>query len=205
LPESIRPRARVFNHALLAEVPPIEQCRRGAEILFVGALEARKGARLAIRALVHAAGSVRLVIVGDGPERPRLEALARRYRVSKRVEFKGRVPHGEVFRYFSTCAAAVFLGLREEGGIALAEAMLLGTPVIVLANGGARTIARAATDATRVVLLEPGSAKVVSRRLGEAMTCFSKAPPEGGPLLDQHGARHALLDVVRLCLGNSAS
>jgi glycosyltransferase involved in cell wall biosynthesis len=155
--------------------------------------------------LVHAAGTVRLVIVGDGPERPRLEALARRYRVAERVEFKGWVPHREVFRYFSTCAAAVFLGLREEGGIALAEAMLLGTPVIVLANGGARTIARAATDATRVVLLEPKSAKAVSRQLGEAMTCFSKAPPEGGPLLDTHGARRAFLQVVCSGLGVSTS
>jgi glycosyltransferase involved in cell wall biosynthesis len=202
LPESVRAGARVFNHALLAEVPGVKGCRRRGEILFVGALESRKGARLALRALAHAEETVRLIIVGDGPERSHLEALARRYRLLKRVEFKGRVPHAEVFEHLSTCAAAVFVGLREEGGIALAEAMLLGVPVIVLGNGGARTVAEATTDPSRVALVPPGSATETARRLGEAMTLFSKTCPDGVPLLDHHAARRSFAGALQLALAS---
>jgi glycosyltransferase involved in cell wall biosynthesis len=63
-------------------------------------------------------------------------------------------------------AAVVFTGLREEGGLALAEAMLCGAPVMVLGNGGARTIAAAGTDATRVALIEPSGPNETARTDG---------------------------------------
>jgi glycosyltransferase involved in cell wall biosynthesis len=203
LPKKIRDHTQVLNHALLAEAPHIERCPRGADILFLGALEPRKGARLALRALTHAAETVRLVIVGDGPERRHLETLAKRYGLSHRVEFKGRVPHAEVFRYLATCAAAVFVGLREEGGIALAEAMLLGAPVIVLGNGGARTVAEATTDPDRVALVMPGKGTETSRRLGEAMTLFSTTAVEGGSHLDGDAAHHSFRAALQLALASA--
>jgi glycosyltransferase involved in cell wall biosynthesis len=197
LPKWAQEGAEILNHALLAEVPNLKVGRRGGEILFVGPLEARKGAWLAVRALAYTAEDVRLVVIGDGPERARLEALARRLRVWARIQFRGRLPHADVFKNFATCAAAVFTGLREEGGIGLAEAMLTGVPVIVLANGGARTIAEAATDASRVALIQPDTVEATARRIGEAMTRFSAAPSaKNGPILDQGKARRELGDAI---------
>jgi glycosyltransferase involved in cell wall biosynthesis len=201
LPKRIRERARIMNHAPFAEVPPIEHRPRESEILFVGPLQARKGARLAVRALVQTPETVRLTIIGDGPERRALQALARRLGVAARIQFKGRLPHPDVFRNLATCAAVVFTGLREEGGIALAEAMLAGVPVIVLAHGGARTIAAAATDPSRVLLIQPASIALTARRLGEAMARFAALPSSNtGPTLDQTDARCAFRDAVREAL-----
>lgn len=90
----------------------------------------------------------------------------------------------------------VFTGLREEGGLALAEAMLSGAPVIVLAVGGARTIASSATDPARAVLIRPGNARETARGIGEAIATLTAHPPAAtGPTLDQAAARRALRDA----------
>ena len=64
--------------------------------------------------------------------------------------------------------AVVFAGVREEGGTALAEAMQRGAPVIVFANGGAKTVAEAAIDHKRVRLVAPGSRDEI------ALDCFRR-------------------------------
>ena len=76
--------------------------------------------------------------------------------------------------------------MREEGGLALAEAMLSGAPVIVLAHGGARTIAERALDPSRVTLIEPAG---VDDPLGGS-----------GPLLDDEATRRELDAVFRSAL-----
>jgi glycosyltransferase involved in cell wall biosynthesis len=135
-----------------------------------------------------------LLVLGDGPERKSLEKLARRLRIQHRVRFHGWTPRDQVFARLAKAAAVVFPGLREEGGLSLAEAMLFGAPVIVLANGGARTIAAAATDRFRVALIEPGTVTTTVQRMAEAMTYFSRHADmhARGPLLDQTAARDTL-------------
>jgi glycosyltransferase involved in cell wall biosynthesis len=73
-------------------------------------------------------------------------------------------------------AAAVFTGLREEGGIALAEAMAGGVPVIVLGHGGARVLAETAKDMSRMEIIEPGNVEETARRIGDAMKRFVRQP-----------------------------
>ncbi|MHB8606377.1 MAG: glycosyltransferase family 4 protein, partial [Thermoplasmatota archaeon] len=68
--------------------------------LFVGALKHTKGPHVAIEALAHAADA-RLTLVGDGPERKPLEALAARLGVAERVRFAGRLGQAELAREYS--------------------------------------------------------------------------------------------------------
>ena len=192
LPGELRSRSGLLNHALLTEVPAVPVARRGAHLLFVSPLEARKGPLLALEALSYTPEDVRLVVVGDGPERGALEARARRLNIAHRVDFRGWVPRAEVLNLLARAAAVVFTGLREEGGIALAEALLCGAPVVVLATGGARTVALSATDPGRVALVYPSEAASTARRMAEAMTAFVRAPMSGGPLLDHGRAVEAL-------------
>jgi glycosyltransferase involved in cell wall biosynthesis len=204
LPQGIQDDALLLNHVLFIEPPRVPHGPREPFILYVSALEARKGPRLAIRAMAAAPPNVRMVMVGDGPERRAVERLAFRLGVADRVDFRGRLDHPEIFDLLGRCAAAVFCGLREEGGVALAEAMLAGTPVIVLGNGGARTIAEAATDSSRVIIVEPGSVAETASRMGEAMARFSRNPPlETSPLLDQAAARERLRAAVEAALGTT--
>ena len=72
-----------------------------------------------------------LVVVGDGPERARLEAMA-----GPTIRFAGRLPRAELVDSFRRCHAYVVPGV-EDFGIAPVEAMAAGKPVVAFAGGGA--------------------------------------------------------------------
>lgn len=74
----------------------------------------------------------RLVVVGDGPERRRLEAMA-----GPTVEFMGRRDDEEIADLYARCRAFLFPGF-EDFGIAPVEAQAAGRPVIAFGAGGAR-------------------------------------------------------------------
>jgi glycosyltransferase involved in cell wall biosynthesis len=186
LPEDLRAGTRVLNHAWFTEVPRLHRPAGAGPCLFVGSLVTRKGPRLALRALAHTPPDVRLVFLGDGSERRTLGRLARRLNVTDRVAFEGQLARREVLDRMAGASAVVFTGLREEGGIALAEALLLGVPVIVLAHGGAATVAAAATDPERVALIPPAGIEETARRIGDAMARFTRRrPTPTPPLLDR--------------------
>jgi glycosyltransferase involved in cell wall biosynthesis len=87
----------------------------------------------ALRELGHPMG---LTIVGDGPERGALETLAVRRGVSDLVLFAGAVPPGEIP---TALARAEFMLLPAQGegfGLAAAEALMVGVPVIGCWDGG---------------------------------------------------------------------
>lgn len=71
-----------------------------------------------------------LIVVGDGPERPRLEAMA-----GPSVRFLGRVDRATLLDLFGRCHAYVVPGV-EDFGIAPVEAMAAGKPVIGFRAGG---------------------------------------------------------------------
>jgi glycosyltransferase involved in cell wall biosynthesis len=71
-----------------------------------------------------------LVVIGDGPERARLQAMA-----DPNVRLLGRLPQDDVNAWLSRCRAYVYAGL-EDFGIAPVEAMAAGAPVIALGQGG---------------------------------------------------------------------
>lgn len=201
----------VLNHALFAELPaavpsgaaPAAAPPGGADrhpgyVLHLSRLESRKVPALPLRALATTPPHVRLVFAGDGPARASLERLVARLGLASRVTFLGRVPHAQVAHLIADAAAVVFTGLREEGGIALAETLLAGTPAIVLASGGARTIAEAATDRGRVAIVDPGSVSSTVTALAQAMTRFTEEfPRPRRPLLDVDAAREELLGLLR--------
>ena len=173
--------------------------------MIIGRLERRKGGSLAIQALTHAAEDLSLTFLGDGPDRRRLERLARRLSMEARVHFRGEVPRAQLPGYYATAAAGIFVGLREEGGLALAEAMLAGLPVIVLANGGPQTIASLTADPTRVAVIDSGSVEEAARQIGTAMTRFSRMPPTRKPLLDTASGDFFIREVLASVLPSRSS
>jgi len=76
-----------------------------------------------------------LVIVGDGPERERLEQLAKDLGVQDNVRFEGAVPHSEIPKYLA--AADIFLSFYDWSNVGnpLLEAMMAGKCIITLNNG----------------------------------------------------------------------
>ncbi len=104
----------------------------------------------AVAALRHAGTGARLLVVGDGEERPALEAQARRLSLSDAVRFVGAVPQTEVVRYL--WAADVFLSLNELSNLGnpLLEAMQAGRCILTLDEGDTRSLIQ--DDVTGVLL-----------------------------------------------------
>lgn len=102
-------------------------------VLFVGRLQARKRLDHILRACaaLPAALRPRLWIVGDGPEKAALQALAGE--VYPLAEFPGALHGAELEPYF---AAADLFVLPGTGGLAVQEAMAHGLPVIVAVGDG---------------------------------------------------------------------
>ena len=117
----------------------------GPLLVFVGRLVEEKGVDDLIRAVAIVADAlpdVTAVILGDGPDRPRIEALSAELGVGERILFLGWIRPDAVPDYLS--AADVFVGpsKRAKGGgvegqgLTFIEAMLAGTPVIATRSGG---------------------------------------------------------------------
>ena len=100
-------------------------------ILFVGRLQFRKNVDLLLGACAEIDPQPRLVIVGDGPERGHLEALADEIYPS--AEFIGARHGAELKPYFTEADLFVLPG---TGGLAVQEAMSYGLPVIVAQGDG---------------------------------------------------------------------
>ncbi len=76
-----------------------------------------------------------LLIIGDGVERNRLHTYAQQLPAG-RYRFVGRVPHQEMFRYFSAADLFAFPGFNESLGMVFLEAQCCGLPVVACENGG---------------------------------------------------------------------
>lgn len=109
--------------------PPLQQM---ATILFVGRLQARKGVDRLLRACAEIPKpQPNVIILGDGPERTRLEALAGQ--VFPKAEFAGARHGPDLDPYF---ARADLLVLPGTGGLAVQQAMAHALPVIVARGDG---------------------------------------------------------------------
>lgn len=105
------------------------ETRRGDFYLVVSALVPYKRVDIAVQA-ANELGQ-KLVVVGDGPERKRLERLA-----GPTVTFTGRLPDAGLRAYYRSARALIFPG-EEDFGIVPVEAQGCGLPVIAYARGGA--------------------------------------------------------------------
>lgn len=86
--------------------------------------------------LIAAEEDVEAVLVGDGPEREKLEALAGELGVAERIRFLGRRPHGDIPGLLSSAELAVFPSLMEATSVAALECMACELPVAASDVGG---------------------------------------------------------------------
>jgi glycosyltransferase involved in cell wall biosynthesis len=101
----------------------------GDYVLCVGRLFEYKRVDIAIKA-VEGAG-IALKVVGEGPDRERLEGMA-----ADNVEFLGRVGEKDMLEVYRNALCTVFTPIREPFGLVPLESMAAGTPVIGCREGG---------------------------------------------------------------------
>ncbi len=123
-------------HAVASRRKPSGQRFR---VFSAGRLLHWKGFHLALMALVGLRDRVPVLeywVFGDGPERRRLEELARTLGLSDRVTFWGNLPRAELFTKTAECDVLIHPSLHDSGGYVCMEAMAAGCPVVCLDLGG---------------------------------------------------------------------
>jgi len=180
----------VIPYTASLPAPPASRAERGSAagpftVLFVGRLVERKG----VTHLVDAASQllpsvdVRLVIVGDGPERARIEARIREQGLDGRAAVRGRVSEAELQVAYAAADAFVLpavvdrRGDTEGLGVVLLEAMNYRVPVIASAIGGITDVVE---DGVSGLLVPPGDAGALAR----ALERLAKAPDQAARLGD---------------------
>ena len=172
------PESRTHTHYIGVDcrnIRPRAHSEEQLQILHVARLVEVKGTRYLLRAFARVARShdaVRLQIIGDGPLRRQLQALALSLGVADRVEFLGALPHAEVLASMRKAAMLVLPGIRtatgrEEGlGMVLLEAAATGVPIIGSRVGG---IPECMVDGKTGFLVPERDEEALTARMGELL------------------------------------
>jgi glycosyltransferase involved in cell wall biosynthesis len=142
LPRRHRSRARIQTNCgvddhEIGERRTFRGRRNEIVVVAAGRLIHLKGFSLGLRAMAEIGDPrVRMVVVGEGPQRGGLEALAADLGLDGRVAFTGAIPRAGLLDLFAHAEILLFPSLHDEAGFVVVEAMAQGAIPIVLEVGG---------------------------------------------------------------------
>ena len=139
---------------------------RRPTLLSVGNLVPLKGHDLVIPAL-RRLPDMDVIIIGDGPERAALGALAQGSGVGDRVRFAGALAQQELRNYYGAADALVLASSREGWANVLLESMACGTPVVASSIGGTPEVVAAPEAGVLMAERTPEALADAVRRLFE--------------------------------------
>ena len=136
-------------------------------VVFVGRLAPQKG----VSTLVEAAGllkdpSAQVLLVGDGPERPKLEREAKRIGVGGRLHFVGFFAHDRLPAVLAHADLLVLPSLYEELGTVLLEAMQAALPIVASRTGGIPDVIE---DGINGLLVPPGEPEALAHAINHLL------------------------------------
>jgi glycosyltransferase involved in cell wall biosynthesis len=135
---------------------------------FAGSLKAWHGVDLLLRAAVRLDPDVRILIVGDGPERSKLEVLASELRIADRVVFTGAVPYQAIPEHLAAMTVAVAPYRRQTdfyfSPLKIVEYLATGLPVVASDQGDlAHLVGKAG------LMVSPDDAVELAEALGKVL------------------------------------
>ncbi len=144
-------------------------------ILTVGRLVPKKNhdhVLMALPEVLQKIPDLKYMIVGEGPEKARLERVVRQLEIQKQVIFTGIVEHTALPPYYCLCDVFIMPSCVaddnfESFGIVFAEASACGKPVIGSKTGG---ISDAVVDGVTGLLVEPDDPKEIAQALIRLLT-----------------------------------
>ena len=164
----------ISDHEVKAIEPVVERgLSDPARLAYVGRLSPEKGLIYLIEALARMKKEgftplPSVELIGDGPQRPELEELARQRGVGDDFIFVGQLNRATLMQYLQTVDLCVLPSLTESFCKARLDAMLCGLPVITTAVGFGREITGA--DGERGWIVEAGDAQALADTLKTVLT-----------------------------------
>ena len=134
--------------------------------VFVGRLTRQKDLGLAFSAIGRVPRA-RLIVVGDGPDRERLEGLASASGASDRIVFRGSLPRPEALAIVAGSEAALLASAWENFPHSAVESLSVGVPVVSTAVGGVPEIVR---DGENGLLVPVGDVDAMTLAVGRILT-----------------------------------
>lgn len=126
--------------------PQIEAFRqqhqlKGTTVGFIGRIAHEKGWShfVALAERLRASG-LQFLVVGDGPQRKRLEAMLVQHRLQSHFVLTGFIPNDQIPLALAACSVVVMPSEHEEFGSVAIEALAIGTPVVAYAVGGIKSV-----------------------------------------------------------------
>jgi glycosyltransferase involved in cell wall biosynthesis len=161
---------------------PAAQPRRHDRVTLVtlAHLQSRKRHAVVLHAIADMAPERRpnYVVIGDGPGRDPLKALADRLGLRDKVRFLGQLPHSEALSEAWRCHLYVMPSVEEPFGVAYIEAMAGGLPAIgSRGEGGPEDIAAAGDG---MLLVDPDDHRALARLLEEMLADSGRLAALGG-------------------------
>ena len=139
-------------------------------VVFVGTLTAVKGAEYfvhAAAALTERLPAARWYLVGGGPLEAELRQLVAQLAMADRITLVGQRPVGEVAQWDAAADVLVMPSLAEGFGLAAAEAMACGTPVVASRVGGLQHLVE---DGAHGFLVPPADPEAIANRVYQLLT-----------------------------------
>jgi glycosyltransferase involved in cell wall biosynthesis len=108
----------------------------GDYILSDARLDAAKRLDLLLHALARTATQLRCMFMSTGPDRERLERLARDLGLGERVQFLGYVPDAQLIELYANARAVYYAPFDEDYGFTTVQALAAARPVVTTADAG---------------------------------------------------------------------
>ncbi len=187
---------------------------RPMRVAFVGRLVPYKAADMLVEAAAPLAreGLLVLDIIGDGPEKGRLDAIIEREGIAHAVDRPGWVPHAQLKDRLGRAHVFGFPSVREFGGAVVLEAMALGLVPVVMDYGGPGELVTPRTG----VALPMGPRAEIVERLRAALRDLAERPGDVAAMGERARRRvfhhftwdakaRQVLEVYRWVLGERAT
>ncbi len=143
----------------------VENEKEEHTILSVGRFTWRKGFKYLIEAIPNVLSEypdAKLLLVGDGDQRPSLQRHVRKLGVENSVLLLGKVSLQKLYSLYCKASVYVHPAIYEPLGITILEAMSMGKPVVATKIGG---IPEIVTDGVEGLLVEPGNSLQIARAI----------------------------------------
>jgi len=177
---ALRNKTEVFTPLGIPHLPAAHLPRTWCgppKFLYAGRLLYWKAVHIAVRAFAEVARQIpgaRFTIVGDGPERSRLEEDVRLNKLQDHVDFIARLPQNELFKLYGSHDLLLFPSLHDSGGFVVLEALSHGMPVVCLDLGGPRDMV---TPNSGIVIKTKGlNTAQVAMRMADEISRLLKSP-----------------------------